>query len=64
MTARFTDSSEATGFMEQLEAMLSDKRLGEWARSTDQNFDTNCMGRLQAARDKFAEMLEMMDSAE
>jgi hypothetical protein len=60
---KFDSSEEATAFVDELEAMLNDPRLLEWAKSTDQNFGTNAHSHLIHARRAVDEFVSQLDEA-
>jgi len=60
----FSSSIEATEFIENLEAMLNDPRLEDWAKVTDQNFSSYAFIELRQAREKFNIFKKEIDNAE
>lgn len=59
----FEDSVEATEFVEKLQAMLNDKRLANWCKATDRNFDTLSSHPLAAAQHALSLMSRELDKA-
>lgn len=59
----FSDSAEATDFMETLHGMLTDERLADWADATDDNFSTSTSQTLSVVRDKYTNFINEMYEA-
>lgn len=64
MAKEFEDSLEATEFMEQLQSMLKDERLLEWAKITDYNYGTRSTPKLVEVSRCFDTFLQTMYDAE
>lgn len=62
--ARFEDSAEATAFISQIQIMLEDPRLTQWARATDSNFCAQTFNNLAEARAQFVEFVFQLENAE
>ncbi len=60
---KFDDSVDATEFMQKIGDMISSPVLYNWAKSTDENFDTNTQSKLQKLNDAFSVFMEEMDKA-
>ena len=59
----FTDSVEATEFMEKLEDMINDPRLKDWANETDDNYGQNTANDLHKARKAYKKFMKKMFEA-
>ena len=59
----FESSIDATEFVEKLQQMLNDKRLANWCKATDTNFDKRSSHPLAAAQHAFAQVVRELDES-
>ena len=61
----FSDSADATDYMEKIESMLKSAELKAWAKETDSNFsNVKTQKLLKIAEKAYSDFLEEMYSAE
>ena len=60
----FEDSSDATAFMEQLGSMITAPVLINWAKETDNNFDTKTLVKLKSLNKAYDEFMSEMEKAQ
>jgi hypothetical protein len=63
-SSRFDDSADATEFFEKIETMMKDKRLFDWAKATDSNYDSHSVQKLQKAIKAYEDFTEELYNAE
>lgn len=61
---KFEDSSDATAFFEDIQTRMNARVLMQWAKSTDNNFDTNAVAKLKAAITAYNAFIDELESAE
>lgn len=61
---RFSDSSDATAFMERIGAMLRDPKLVDWVNSTSDHYDSNAGELFSQAVQAYNQFLQAMYDAE
>ena len=61
---KFEDSSDATAFFDDIQTRMNARVLMQWAKSTDDNFDTGAVAKLKAAITAYNAFIDELGSAE
>lgn len=61
---KFEDSVDATEFMDTIHQMIKSKALKDWAKLTDQNYDTQTVSKLDKLRSAMLDFLDEIDKAQ
>ena len=61
---RFNDSSQANSYMSSINQVINSPALEDWARATDDNYDTDSAKKLKQAQIWFKKFVEEIQNAE